>query len=1118
MANVGYATLQVIPSMRGVRTQLSEQMGGPAEQAGKQAGGRLTSAMGRVLKTGALAVGAAAGAALGVSIAKGVERLTAIENARAKLDGLGHSAKSVEKIMDNALASVKGTAFGLGDAATVAASAVAAGIKPGQDLRRTLGLMADTATIAGTPLAEVGRIFNQVAATGKLFTGDMYQLSDRGIPVLQMVAKELGVTSAEAAKMVSEGKVSFDTFRNAIENNLAGAALKSGETTQGAYSNMMAAAGRFGASLLQGVFPIAKMVFGSVTKFADWATDAVVPLGKALGDFFLSAEGPVQRFGAGLTRGGDATKKLGGDLDRLVVAGARVRDFAISARDNVLSFVAGFKAGGDEAGKFSGKLDGFAAAGAKVRGLFDNSWDRIQGIFEKLKTAATDLGPAVGSIAGSLALASGAIGISTWDLLLTTVDLLASALVALTPTIEALAGWMSRNQGAVTVLVGAYTLWKLSSIATAGALKAKAAWVAINTARTKALAVAQRGAAAAGVAWRAAVVGAVWTKLNAQLAVARVRVLAVSAASKAAAVSQRLLNAAVAAGKWALATVQLVAYKVASLAVQAATKVWAGVQWLLNAAMSANPIGVVVLVVAALVAGIVIAYKKSETFRNIVDGAMRAVGAAGLWLWNNALKPVFEHMKRGWTLVATVVTWWWKNIVTPAMRAVATVVLWLKDRAMQFVAGWRAGFNMAVAAVLAMRNKAVNTLANVISFVRGLPGKIVGALSGLKDKMLNIGRNIAEGLRNGIANAWHMVTDKVKELTNLIPAKIREFLGIKSPSRVTTQLGKYVVDGLVKGLNGSRKQLSSAATKVSKLVKDAFSGAKESKLLRMIDRDTKRLTKLAARRDAAEAKLASIVAGAKKVREDVAGKVRESFSLIDGGEEGPVSVRAVTERLSGALQAAKAFAANMKTLAKRGLSKDLMQQLAEAGPVAGAQMAEALARSTNAELKQLNSLSTQLGSVANSTGRTVADSLYGAGVSAGQGIVKGLQSQIKNIEKAMLRIAKSMQSAIKKALGIRSPSRVMRSLMGYVGQGAALGLLDQVGTVTRAAGQIADAAVVAPAPGAGSGVAVAGGGAGGPDVLELTLDLGHGIQEVVQIKLREHDRQTRRRVVAGVRI
>jgi F0F1-type ATP synthase assembly protein I len=56
-------------------------------------------------------------------------------------------------------------------------------------------------------------------------------------------------------------------------------------------------------------------------------------------------------------------------------------------------------------------------------------------------------------------------------------------------------------------------------------------------------------------------------------------------------------------------------------AISAATKAYSVVQWALNAALSANPIGLIIVLIAGLVAGIVLAYKKSDTFRAIVDKA-----------------------------------------------------------------------------------------------------------------------------------------------------------------------------------------------------------------------------------------------------------------------------------------------------------------------------------------------------------------------------------------------------------------------------------------------------------------------------------------------------------------
>ena len=133
----------------------------------------------------------AAGTALaGITIAKGFGRLVGIDDARAKLQGLGHDAQTIETIMDSALTSVKGTSFGLDEAATTAANAVAAGIKPGQELTKYLSMTADAAAIAGTSMSEMGSIINKVQTGQTVYTEDLEQLADRGLPVYQWLAEE----------------------------------------------------------------------------------------------------------------------------------------------------------------------------------------------------------------------------------------------------------------------------------------------------------------------------------------------------------------------------------------------------------------------------------------------------------------------------------------------------------------------------------------------------------------------------------------------------------------------------------------------------------------------------------------------------------------------------------------------------------------------------------------------------------------------------------------------------------------------------------------------------------------------------------------------------------------
>jgi len=77
---------------------------------------------------------------------------------------------------------------------------------------------------------------------------------------------------------------------------------------------------------------------------------------------------------------------------------------------------------------------------------------------------------------------------------------------------------------------------------------------------------------------------------------------------------------------WVANTASLVANKaaqlaaaIASKAVAVATGVMTAAQWALNAALTANPIGLVVAAIALLIGAFVLAYKKSDAFRAIVD-------------------------------------------------------------------------------------------------------------------------------------------------------------------------------------------------------------------------------------------------------------------------------------------------------------------------------------------------------------------------------------------------------------------------------------------------------------------------------------------------------------------
>ena len=261
------AYIALYTKMPGVKDDITKALGGAGkdvEKAGEGMGSRLMDGMNKIGKVGAIALGGAITAGVGTALVKGFQRLDTIDQATAKLTGLGHSAASVDQIMNDALASVKGTAFGMGEAATTAAGAVAAGIKPGADLERTLKLVADASTIAGTDMGSMGAIFNKVASSNKVQMDTINQLHDAGVPALSLLADQMGVTAEEASKMASKGEIDFATFQAAIESGMGGAALASGETFSGAMDNVMASLGRMGEGLLKGIFPDMKDGLGGL--------------------------------------------------------------------------------------------------------------------------------------------------------------------------------------------------------------------------------------------------------------------------------------------------------------------------------------------------------------------------------------------------------------------------------------------------------------------------------------------------------------------------------------------------------------------------------------------------------------------------------------------------------------------------------------------------------------------------------------------------------------------------------------------------------------------------------------------------------------------------------------
>src|SRR3990167_11287867 len=124
-------------------------------------------------------------------------------------------------------------------------------------------------------------------------------------------------------------------------------------------------------------------------------------------------------------------------------------------------------------------------------------------------------------------------------------------------------------------------------------------------------------------------------------------------------------------------TAAVLAHRAVTIASTVATGAWTAAQWLLNAALTANPVGLIIVGLAALTAGIVYAYQNSETFRNIVNGAfsmMQTVVMGSITTVGDALGWLGDTLATTWESVSSLTMTTWDGIADAVKGAINAII------------------------------------------------------------------------------------------------------------------------------------------------------------------------------------------------------------------------------------------------------------------------------------------------------------------------------------------------------------------------------------------------------------------------------------------------------------
>jgi hypothetical protein len=111
-----------------------------------------------------------------------------------------------------------------------------------------------------------------------------------------------------------------------------------------------------------------------------------------------------------------------------------------------------------------------------------------------------------------------------------------------------------------------------------------------------------------------------------------------------------------------------------------------------------------------------------------------------------------------------------------------------------------------------LKEAASTTISQLLGLISGLPGRIRVAAGNFGSILWDIGRQIIQGLINGIQSLAGGVGDTIKGIINSIPDAAKSLLHINSPSLVMAEIGKGVPEGLVMGMASGQQDVTSQAS------------------------------------------------------------------------------------------------------------------------------------------------------------------------------------------------------------------------------------------------------------------------------------------------------------------
>lgn len=442
--------------------------------------------------------------------------------------------------------------------------------------------------------------------------------------------------------------------------------------------------------------------------------------------------------------------------------------------------------------------------------------------------------------------------------------------------------------------------------------------------------------------------------------------------------------------------------RTAAVALSAGLKIATAAQWLFNAAMDANPLGLIVIAIAAVVAALTLFFTKTKlgqqiwaNFVNFLKQAWAGLKALATTVWNaigQAISHPVETIKGLWNNLSSWFGQLWQNIVNTAKS------LW---------SGFAQSFSPIVEAVKSIWNgisEFFSTLwQGIVTAAQIIWQQLVTVVQTVWSQIQAVVQTSIQVLSTIVQAGMQVIQTVWSTVWNVIKTIVQTVWNIIS-TIVSTAIN--AIAGIIRAVTAAIKgDWSGAWNEIKGVVATVWNGIKSVVTTAI---------------NGVKSVIFSVMNGIRSVMSSIWNAIKNIISSVMNG------IRSV---VSSGMSGVRSVVSSMMSSVRSAFS-------------AGWNAAKSV---TSSGIRGAVNIV-----------RSMASGMVSAGRNFVMGFVNGIRGAIGAAASAAANMARSAMNAAKSALGIHSPSRVMRDQVGYyVVAGFAKGMNDNTNLIDKAANNLA---------------------------------------------------------------